>query len=139
MHSDLFQVQVYQVTPVTDLAGGSTLQIAGPLGTMRVILSRGAGSLNVMGIGEEVSYDVTMLVRNWPDNRWFFGYQDAEPWLYVVVTDADSGWYGAILRIETIVPAHARRDDVAYHVVAGCVERMDADKVAYVDGDLVTQ
>lgn len=136
-HSDLFNVSVWQVTPVTDLAGGATLQVAGPLGTMRVVLSRGMGILNVLGIGEEVSYDVSMLVRNWPDNSWFFGYQNAEPWMYAVVTDTDSGWYGSIFRIETVIPAHARRDDLAYHVVAGCMERTDADKVEYVDGDLV--
>lgn len=138
-YSDLFNVGVWQVTPVTDLAGGSTLQVAGSLGTLRVILSRGSGILNVMGIGEEVSYDMSMLVRNWPDNTWFFTYQDAEPWMYVVVTDSASGWHGSIFRIETIIPSHTRSDDIAYHVVAGCSELTDADKVEYVDGNLVAR
>lgn len=138
-YSDLFSVQVWQVTPVTDLAGGSTLQVAGPLGTMRVVLSRGSGALARLGIGEEVSYDVTMLVRNWPDNEWFFAYQAAEPWMYAVVTDSASGWYGAILRIETIIPSHTRSDDLAYHVIAGCVELTDADKVQYINGELVAR
>lgn len=138
-HSDLYNVQVWQVTPVTDMAGGSTLQIAGPLGTLRVVLSRGSGILNLMGIGEEVTYDVSMLVRNWPDNAWFFVYQNAEPWMYSVVTDSESGWYGSVLRVKAIYPAHARRSDIAYHVVAGCTELTDADKVEYVDGDLVAR
>lgn len=138
-YSDLFSVQIWQVTPVTDLAGGSTLQVAGPLGTMRVVLSRGSGVLTRLGIGEEVSYDVSMLVRNWPDNTWFFAYQAAEPWMYVVVTDSASGWYGAIFRIETIVPSHTRSGDIAYHVVIGCVELTDADKVQYVSGELVAR
>lgn len=138
-HSDLYTVQIWQVTPVTDAAGGSVLQVAGPLGTLRAILSRGSGILARLGIGEEVSYDVSMLVRNWPDNSWFFVYQDAEPWLYAVVTDVDSGWFGAILRVETVIPAHARRDDIAYHVVAGCTELTDSDKVVYVDGELTAK
>lgn len=138
-YSNLFYVQLWQVTPVTDLAGGSTLQVAGPLGALRVILARGSGGLARLGIGEEVSYDVTVLVRNWPDNAWFFAYQNAEPWIYLVVTDGDSGWYGSILRIETIIPSHTRSDDLAYHVVLGCSELTDSDKVTYVDGELVAK
>lgn len=135
-HSDLFNVRVWQVTPVTDLAGGSVLQVAGPLGTLRGILSRGAGMLNVLPFAEETSYDVSLLVRNLPDNTWFFSYQNAEPWLYAVVIDSESGWFETVLRIEEIIASHARRSDLAYHVVAGCMERSDADKVVYVDGEL---
>ena len=138
-HSDLFNVQLWQVTPVTDLAGGSALQVAGPLGTMRALLSRGSGLLSRLGIGEEAVYDVSLLVRNWPDNTWFFAYQNAEPWMYCVVTDSESGWYGSILRIETIAPSHARRDDFAYHVVCGCSELTSTDKVSYADGELIAK
>lgn len=138
-YSDLFNVSIWQVTPVTDLAGGSMLQVAGPLGAIRAVLSRGSGVLTRLGIGEEVSYDVTMMVRNWPDNEWFFVYQNAEPWMYCVVTDTASGWYGSIFRIETIIPSHTRSSDLAYHVIAGCVELTDADKVQYVNGELVAR
>lgn len=135
----LFGAELWQVTPQSDLAGGSKLQVAGPLGTMRVILSRGSAALIRLGIGEGVTYDVSIMVRNLPDNAWFFTYQNAEPWMYAVVTDPASGWYGTIFRIETIVPCHSRTDDIAYHVVLGCTELKDSDKVAYVNGELVAK
>lgn len=136
MHTDLFTAELWQVTSVTDAAGGVALQVAGPLGNLRVILSRGSGRLRMFGIGEEVNYDVSALVKNIQTNRWFFVYQEAEPWMYVVVTDGNSGWYGNILRVETIIPSHMRQGEFGYHVVLGCAILHDEDKVRYVNGVL---
>lgn len=136
MWSPFFDVEVYHVTPVTDRAGGSQLQVAGPLGTLRAILSRGKGTLLRLGVGEEAQYDVAILVRNLPTNQWFLAYQEAEPWLYAVVTDQKSGWYGSVFRVETVLPGHAQKSEYLFHVVLACTELKDADKVEYENGRL---
>ena len=134
----LYDVQLWHVTPVTDAAGGVQLQVTGPLGTIRALLSKARGWLRRLGVGEEVQYDVSVLVRNLPTNTWFFPYQNAEPWLYFVVTDQDSGWYGSVLRVETMVPSHGQQDGITYHVVCLC-NKLEEDKVQYINGQLVAK
>lgn len=136
---DTFTVEVWHVTPVTDAAGGVTLQVAGPLGEIAGLLGRGKGRLRRLGIGEDVNYDVYVLIRNFPDNQWFWAYQESEPWLYFIVTDTTSGWYGAILRGETIVPSGRRQTDFSYHTICLCVEMKGTDKVKYEDGELIAK
>jgi len=134
----LYEAQLWHITPVTDAAGGVQLQVTGPLGTIRALLSKAKGRLRRLGVGEEVQYDVSVLVRNLPTNTWFFSYQNAEPWLYLVVTDQDSGWYGSILRVETIIPSHGPQGGITYHVVCLCSE-LGEDKVQYINDQLVAK
>lgn len=136
---DLFTVEAWHVTPVTDAAGGVALQVAGPLGDIQGLLGRGKGVLRRLGIGEDVNYNISVLVRNFPDNQWFWTYQESEPWLYFVVTDTASGWYGAILRVETIVPSKRRQTDFTYHLIVLCTEMKGTDKVTYENGQLVAK
>lgn|GEM_PF-6678494 len=136
MHTDLFEVELWQVTTVTDTALSIQLQVIGPLGTAKVILSRGRNLFRRLPIGEEIEYDVAILVKNLTTNEWIWQYLDGDPkWLYVVVTDAESGWYNKVFRIEGVVKPHARRTQYQYHaVVLG--KEMEQDKVWYEGGTL---
>lgn len=138
MHSDLFEVELWSITPVVDMGLGVTLQPAGPLATAKVIISRGKHVLRKLGLGEETEYDTAILFKNIPTNETAFEYVENEPWMYVVVTDADSGWYEKVFRIEGIIPSHMRRYQHSYHAICYGKE-MDQDKVRYSNGVLTAK
>lgn len=140
MHSDLFVIELWQVTPTTDIGLGIVLQVSGPLCTAKVVLSRWRtrtrNLLRRLGIGEEVNYDVSVLFRNISYNANVWQYLGGDPkWLYFVVTDTDSGWYGKVFRIESVIPSHSRMSQFQYHTVA-LGKEMEADKVYYESGTL---
>jgi hypothetical protein len=135
MHSDLFTVELWTVTSTTDIGLGVSLQVSGPLATAKVIISKAKYMLRKLGFGEETQYDTAVLFKNIPTNATAMEYIENEPWMYVVVTDTDSGWFGKVFRIEGVIASHMRRGQYSYHVVAYGKE-MSQDKVWYQDGSL---
>jgi len=129
-------VELWQVTTATDVALSIQLQVTGPLGTAKVILAKPKHLFRRIPIGEEMEYDIAILFKNLRTNAWAWPYLDGDPkWLYVVVTDTESGWYGKVYRIEGVDKPAARSTQYQFHAIVHGKE-LDPDKVWYADGTL---
>lgn len=121
MHSDLIVCDLYHVTTVRDEAGSPCLNVARVVQEFKCLISRSKAALQRMGVGEELDFDCSCLVRNIPHNArlgiFSFLQVPETEWLYVLPVDERSHWYMQPFRVVATIPSAEPAGHYMYHVV----------------------